>query len=429
MAHRVCGHATRNEEGQEIRLRILCIRTELLHPIDKGGKIRTYGTLRELMKHHHITYLTLDNGEADRQTVRRAQEYSHELIRVRHTPTKKFSPKFYLELVANLVSPLPYAMALYRAPEMEQRIRKLLYMKRKGFDLILCDFLFPDINVPRPHEIPSVLFQHNVEAMIWKRHTEVQRNPLKKLFFRNQWRKMERYERAACHQYDHVIAVSEDDAEAFREWYGLPSVSAVPTGVDTEFFSPSGDVERRPKNLVFVGSMDWMPNQDAVRWFAESMWPEIRKAEPTATFTIVGRRPPQFVQELCMRDNGIEVTGTVEDVRPYLERSAGAVVPLRVGGGTRLKIYEAMAMSRPTVSTAVGAEGLPVTDGDELFLADDPATFVERCLELLRDGERGDRMGLTAQDRVRRDFGWEAAARPFIETCERVAREGAAAAH
>ncbi len=375
------------------------------------------------MKHHHITYLTLDNGEADRQTVRRSQEYCHELIRVPHTPTPKFSPRFYLELLANLVSPLPYAVSRYRSTEMEQRIRKLLYMKMKGFDLILCDFLFPDINVPRPHEVPSVLFQHNVEAMIWKRHTKVQRNPFKKLLFKNQWKKMERYERAACHQYDHVIAVSEDDAEAFREWYGLTNVTSVPTGVDTSFFSPSGTVERRPNSLVFVGSMDWMPNQDAVRWFVDRMWPIIKKAEPTATFTIVGRRPPPFVQELCMRDNGIEVTGTVEDVRPYLERSAATVVPLRVGGGTRLKIYEAMAMGRPTVSTAVGAEGLPVTDGQELYLADDPESFARRALELMANPDKGDRMGQLAQDRVRRDFGWEAAAQPFIEACEQVVQE------
>jgi len=404
-------------------LRILCVRTELLHPIDKGGKIRTYGTLRELMKEHHITYLTLDNGQADRQTVRRSSEYCHELIRIRHEPTPKFSPRFYLELAINLASPLPYAIALYRSTEMEQRIRKLLYMKRKGFDLILCDFLMPDINLPRPHEVPSVIFQHNVEAMIWERHTRVQRNPLKKLFFRNQWKKMERYEREACHQYDHVIAVSEDDANDFRQRYGLTAVTAVPTGVDTQFFSPSGTVQRQPKNLVFVGSMDWMPNQDAVRWFVDQMWPMIRRAEPTATFTVVGRRPPPFVQELCMRDNGIEVTGTVEDVRPYLEQATATVVPLRVGGGTRLKIYEAMAMARPTVSTSIGAEGLSVSDGEELYLADDPETFVRRVLQLLADPDAGDRMGQAAQERVRRDFGWEAAARPFIETCEQVVRD------
>lgn len=378
------------------------------------------------MKHHHITYLTLDDGEADRQTVKRASEYCHELIRVTHTPTPKFSPKFYLELAANLVSSLPYTMARYRATEMEQRIRKLLYMKIKGFDLILCDFLFPDINVPRPHEVPSVLFQHNVEAMIWKRHTEVQRNPLKKFFFRTQWKKMARYERGACHQYDHVIAVSEDDAEAFREWYGLTNVSAVPTGVDTDFFSPSGEVTSLKNNLVFVGSMDWMPNQDAVRWFVDEIWPTIRKAEPTATFTVVGRRPPPFVQELCMRNNGIEVTGTVDDVRPYLERATAAIVPLRIGGGTRLKIYEAMAMGRPTVSTAIGAEGLPVTDGKELFLADDPQSFAKRALELMKDPGAGNRMGKAAQDRVRRDFGWEAAAKPFIEICEAVGEDRAA---
>ena len=405
-------------------MRILWLKTELLHPIDKGGKIRTYFTLRELRRHHHVTYLTLDDGAADPDAVARAGEYCHELVVVPHAPSKKFSLKFYLELAGNLLSPLPYAVARYRSPEMEARIRDATAGDR--FDLVICDFLAPDVNVPRPLPVPTVLFQHNVEAMIWKRHADVQRGVLKRPFFRGQWKKMVRYERDACRRYDEVIAVSDDDRDAMRADYGLEAITAVPTGVDTEFFTPSEAVERIASNVVFVGSMDWLPNEDAMTWFADEIWPRVRSAVPDATLSVVGRRPGPAVRALAERGLGIQVTGRVDDVRPYLERAAVAVVPLRIGGGTRLKIYEAMAMARPTVSTTIGAEGLPLHDGEELHLADDAATFADRVVALLRDPKAAAAMGDRAQRRVRRDFSWESAVRPFIEVCERAAgKDGA----
>ncbi len=399
-------------------MRILWLKTELLHPIDKGGKIRTYFTLQQLVRHHRVTYLTLDPGDGAKDALARAGEYAHEVVRIPHVPARKLGPRFFLELMLNLASSVPYAVARYRSRPMERRIRALV--ASGGFDLLICDFLAPDVNVPRPLPVPTILFQHNVEARIWERHTEVQRSALRRAFFRSQWRKMKRYERAACGRYDHVIAVSEDDRDAMRSEYGAPNVDAVPTGVDTAFFSPSGKIGQIPGNVVFVGSMDWMPNEDAVAFFTADVWPAVREQVPEATLTVVGRKPGAAVRALDGK-NGVEVTGRVDDVRPYLERAAVAVVPLRVGGGTRLKIYEAMAMGKPTVSTTIGAEGLPLTDGEEIHLADEPGDFAARVVDLLRDPAAAADMGATAQSRVRRDFSWESAARPFIEICERVA--------
>ncbi len=404
-------------------MRILWLKTELLHPIDKGGKIRTYFTLQQLIRHHHVTYVTLDAGDGADDALERASEYSHDVISIPHAPARKLSLRFFVELGLNLFSDLPYAVARYRSRPMEERIRALV--ASGGYDLLICDFLAPDVNVPRPAGIPTVLFQHNVEAMIWERHTQVQTGALRRAFFRSQWKKMVRYEGAACRGYDHVIAVSEEDRDAMRAEYGVRNVDAVPTGVDTAFFSPSGQTTQVPANVVFVGSMDWMPNEDAIAFFASDVWPLVRSAVPDATLTVVGRKPGAAVRALDGR-RGVEVTGRVEDVRPYLERAAVAVVPLRVGGGTRLKIYEAMAMGKPTVSTRIGAEGLPLTDGEELHLADDPEAFAARVVALLGDPEAATQMGRTAQARVRRDFAWETAARPFIEICEGVVDRTAA---
>lgn len=400
-------------------MQILWLKTELLHPVDKGGKIRTYNMLKELKRDHHITYLSLDDGSADRAAREQAQEYCHELICVPHEQREKFSKGFYAELLLNLASGYPYAIKKYESAAMRRQILDLTANGR--FDVVICDFLAPAINVPLELSCPTILFQHNVEAMIWKRHFEVQNNPAKKTYLRQQWRKMERFERETCRRFDTVIAVSKEDAEQMREEYAVDQVFEVPTGVDTEFFQPSGAQSIDPHNVVFTGSMDWLPNEDAIRYYTDQILPFIRRAIPDVTLTVVGRNPYPGLVELSRRDPSVVVTGRVDDVRPYMERAAAYVVPLRIGGGTRLKIFEAMAMEKAIVSTSVGAEGLPVRDGRELRIADTPETFAASLAELLKNPEAAKELGQEAGRVVRERFGWIGVAKRFSEICETTA--------
>jgi len=396
-------------------LRILWLKTELLHPVDKGGKIRTFHMLKELKREHHVTYLTLDDGSGAPDAVERASEYCHELVRVEHRTRAKFSAGFYGELAANLVSPLPYFMKKYKSAGMRSEIARLVASDR--FDVLVCDFLQPSVNVPPRLSLPTLLFQHNVEAMIWKRHYEVQTNSLKKTYLYGQWRKSHAYERAACRRFDHVVAVSQEDRETMERAYGLKSVSDVPTGVDTEFFRPRGTETREPHNLVFTGSMDWLPNEDAIRYFTEAILPRVRERVPDVTLTVVGRKPYSSLLELQKRDAAIEVTGRVEDVRPFMERAAAYIVPIRIGGGTRLKIYEAMAMAKPIISTTIGAEGLPVADGTEILLADSPEAFAAGVVRVLTDESFARSLGVRAAQTVRERFGWSKVAEKFASIC------------
>jgi sugar transferase (PEP-CTERM/EpsH1 system associated) len=408
-------------------LRILWLKTELLHPVDKGGKIRTYHMLKELKRAHHITYLTLDDSTAGPTARADAAEYCHELVCVPHHTRTKFSAGFYAELALNLVSPLPYFMKKYESAALRREIAART--ASADFDVLVCDFLQPSVNVPARLALPTVLFQHNVEAMIWRRHYEVQSHPAKRAYLYGQWRKSFAYERAACRRFDGVVAVSREDAETMQRDYGLAAVADVPTGVDTDFFHPRGTGARRPHNLVFTGSMDWLPNEDAIQYFTREIMPRIRAAIPEATLTVVGRNPFPSLLELSRRDPGIEVTGRVEDVRPYMEAAAAYVVPLRIGGGTRLKIYEAMAMELPIVSTTVGAEGLPVRDGQELLLADTPDAFAAAVVRVLHDAALAHVLGTSAARLVRAEFGWAKVAASFAGICEDVlARYGAGAA-
>jgi glycosyltransferase involved in cell wall biosynthesis len=369
--------------------------------------------LKELKRDHHITYLTLDDGTADRSAREQAQEYCHELVCVPHHAREKFSKGFYVELLVNLASPLPYAIKKYESIAMRTEI----ITKEESIDVVICDFLAPAINVPQNLSVPSILFQHNVEAMIWKRHFEVQSNPAKKTYLRGQWRKMERFEKEMCRRFDAVIAVSAEDRDQMRDEYGVNAVFEVPTGVDTEFFRPTGKENLDPHNVVFTGSMDWLPNEDAIRYYTDQIMPMVRRSIPDATLTVVGRNPYPSLLELSRRDPSIIVTGRVDDVRPYMERAAAYVVPLRIGGGTRLKIYEAMAMEKAIVSTTVGAEGLPVSDGKELRIADTPEKFAASVVELLTNAEAARKLGQEAARVVREKFGWNGVAKRFAEIC------------
>jgi len=405
-------------------MNILWVKTELLHPLDKGGKLRSYHMLRELKRNglHRITYITLDDGHGGREARQQAGEYCDELVTIPFHPPAKGSIRFYVDLVLNLFSKLPYAVARYRSAALQRAIDARV--AAGDVDIVVCDFLAPSVNVSEDLPCPAVLFEHNVEALIWKRHSEVAANPLKRGYLAVQWKRMRAFEARECRRYDYVVTVSPEDRILVSQEYTIETVADVPTGVDTAYFTPSGTQPRDRLNMVFTGSMDWMPNDDAVRFFLGGVWPRIRATVPNATFTVVGRNPSAALVALSSQEPGVTVTGRVEDVRPYMERAAVYLVPLRIGGGTRLKIFEAMAMGLPVVSTWIGAEGLPVTDGENIVLADAPEQFANAAVQLLTDQARAHAIGDEAARTVRARAGWDRAAHEFDKICGRVLARG-----
>jgi len=394
-------------------MRILWIKTELLHPVDKGGRIRTYQMLKAMARTHDITYLSLYDGENAPQALDQSREYAQRVVTVDFSPPRRLSAGFAIALIRNMVSSLPYAIQRYQSSEMRAKILELAPKS----DLLVCDFLAPSINVPDGLKVRSALFQHNVEAVIWQRHAQVASDPIRRGYFGEQWRRMERFEAGACRRFSHVVAVSETDAEIFRRRYGVQSVSHVSTGVDVSYFGGARIVPAATQEIVFIGSMDWMPNEDGVKWFVDEIFNGVRARIPDAKFTIVGRNPSPTVKRLASDGVPIEVTGTVDDVRPYLARAAICVVPLRVGGGTRLKIYEAMAAGAPVVSTTIGAEGLPLRDGEHLLIADTPIAQIEAVVSLLANRDRAAALAANAKKFVSEHCSWDAVAESFIAQC------------
>lgn len=375
--------------------------------------------LREIRKQHNVTYLTLDDGTADPDALEKADEYSTEVIAIPHRVAPKFGARFYAELASNLFSRLPYFMVKYRSAAMARRIKEEAGSGR--YDILVCDFLQPSINMPETPGCPTLLFQHNVEAMIWKRHAEASENLLKRAYFTRQWHRTIQYEKEACRRFDTVAAVSREDAELLRSEYGLDNVYDIPTGVDTEYFAERNGSRPSEANIVFTGSMDWLPNHDAMLWFIRDVLPIVRRSVPEASLTVVGRDPFPEIRAAAERDPRINVTGRVADVRPYMSDAAVYAVPIRIGGGTRLKIYEAMSMGLPVVSTTVGAEGLPLDDNKEILLRDSPADFAKAIVRLLLDREKAETLGKNGSDRVRSEFGWARVANRFSEICAQTA--------
>jgi sugar transferase (PEP-CTERM/EpsH1 system associated) len=405
-------------------MQILWLKSDLLLPLDKGGKLRTWHLMRHLAKRHEITYLGFADVEEIRRgsvpaIVDRMKEVAVRVETVPRSDVHKGSARFYADAMLHLVDPLPYAVGKYRSRAFRRRVSELLDEQR--FDLVVCDFLFPAVNLPHPLLCPAVIFTHNVEAEIWRRHAETRAGGLSGLLYRTQYKRMLRYEGRTLTRFDGVLAVSDRDRDTFTRVYPgavRGAISVVPTGVDTEFFAPAPSPEKG-RRLVFTGSMDWLPNEDAMTYFCREILPRIRADIPDVSLDIVGRAPTAAVQKLAA-DHGITVTGRVEDVRPFMRDAAVYVVPLRIAGGTRLKIFEAMAMAKAVVSTSVGAEGLPLEHGRHLMLADEPQAFARSVVRLLRDVGRRREIEQAARALVVERFDWSVAAAEMESALERV---------
>jgi glycosyltransferase involved in cell wall biosynthesis len=399
--------------GASYVVKILWVKTDFLHPTDRGGRIRTLGMIRELHRAHEVHYAALHDPREGEEGPRRAAEYSAKAVPVEYRAVSKASPAFAVQLLQGLASPLPVAVSRWKSEALRGAVEDLL--ARERYDRLVCDFLFPAASLPDISR--AVLFQHNVETAIWRRHAENASNPIRRWFMAGQAARMERFERDVCRRAGYVVAVSDADRDQFRAEFGVERVESVPTGTDLDYFArqpsaPSAD-------LVFVGSMDWLPNEDGVNWFLDEILPGIRAKRPSTTVAIVGRKPSSALRARADADPRLTVTGGVPDVRPYFWGATASIVPLRIGGGTRLKIFEAMAAGAPVVSTRIGAEGLPLENGEHLWLADDPRDFADACLDALENADEARRRVRSAYDLVAGRFSWRAAAAQFAAILER----------
>jgi len=417
-------------------MRILWVKADKLLPVQNGGNIRTYHVLRYLSARHELTFYSYYGGTPDPDYERSLQQQVPGAVAVCTGKRELSGAARGVDYLAHLSAQPPYAVSRFAHAKVQKQLQT--WFRERRFDVAVCDFLDAAVNFPGSLSIPSVLFQHNVESEIWRRHAVTAGNPAKKMMYRMEFRKMLRYERAAVCKFQHVIAVSENDRSLMTRWVDGDRVTVVPTGVDLAHYRPdpaSSDPDSDPTSdanpldasaplVTFVGAMDWEPNVDGVEYFCSEVWPSIKAEVPQARFRIVGRNPHSRVQKWAANaiDHSIEVTGRVTSVVEHLRQSAVIIVPLRIGGGTRLKIYEAMATAKAVVSTTIGAEGLDVHHGRDIILADDPGSFAQAVIMLLRDRELRRRYEKAAVETAAR-YDWPAIGERFSEVLQSVAEK------
>lgn len=397
-------------------MKILWVKPGKLLPLDSGGKLRTYHILRQLASDHQLTYFSYYEGARDAAYETEVLQQFPGTIALASGSAEPAGIGRGLDYLRRLVSPAPYAVSRFTHRRVRATVNALL--EGGAFDVAVCDFLASAPNFPKKLATPTVLFQHNVEALLWQRRAELEDRWQDRMIARLEYAKMRRYEPSQVRRFDHVIAVSEQDKAMMSSTVGPARITVVPTGVDLASFRYDPAVAPSGPHVIFTGSMDWNPNVDGVEYFCREIWPSVLARVPDARFQIVGRRPHPRVQRLASAS--VEVTGTVPSVVDYLRQAAVFVVPLRIGGGTRIKLYEGMAMGKATVSTTIGAEGLDVQHGRDIRLADAPGAFADAVVEMLQDDDVRRRYEAAAAATARQ-YDWSVIGRRFADVLQRTA--------
>lgn len=368
------------------------------YPPRFGGAARVYHLLRVLAREHRVTLLCFASP-AEAAELPPLRELGVAVHTVDYPPAARWKRLYQLRsLVARA-----YCDYLHASRQMTAALDALL--ARQRFDLVQVEFGDFGGYYTLPGSVIRILDEHNVEYRLFERTWRQEQSPLRRLYYRLEARKLRHDELDACRRVDAILTTSDVDRAILAPQVDGTPIRVVPNGVDTSFFTP-GPAPADPTRVVFTGAIDYQPNTDGVRYFCAEIWPRIRQAAPDTTFAIVGKDPPPQVRALA--GDRVLVTGTVPDVRPWMRSAAVFVVPLRVGGGTRLKILEAMATGRAVVSTSLGCEGLDVTPGEDILVADTPAGFADAVVRCLREPALRDQLGARGRALVERRYRWDA---------------------
>ena len=299
----------------------------------------------------------------------------------------------------SLLAGTSYNVERFRSPALEARLGAIAAEWRP--DVVLLESLFAVPSLPalrRATGAPAVLRSVNVEHEIWDRLAANARGPLLRPWLRLLASRLRAYEVATMDSVDAILPVTAEDAATYRRLGARVPLFVTPVGMNArEWPDLSGRGE--PETLVFLGSLDWRPNLEAVRWFVGEVWPRVRAEHPLARFRVAGSNPPPELAEETLHD-GVEILGRVADARAFFASGSAMVVPLLSGGGVRVKILEAMALGVPVVSTRLGATGIAAENGREILLADDAASLASACGRLLGDREAAVRLGRAGRAKI-----------------------------
>lgn len=364
-----------------------------------------------------MSVLSLDPTDGQAEALRVTGEYCRRVVTLPSRSHAAGVVEKRLRQLGSVLSPWSYEWLAHRDPEFGAAFARLL--EEEHFDVVQFEFAhmaaYGAKRTGAPGAGPAfVLDEHNIEYDVARQTARAGQSVPRRAYSAINWRKIRREERRTWARLDGCTLTSESDQAMLLADAPKTRTAVIPNGVDLDFFQPPADrTAREPGTVLFFGAIDYYPNTEGLLFFLREIWPLLRSRTPGLRLCIVGRRPPDVI--LAHRAPDVEITGAVDDVRPYIERAAVVVAPLRIGGGTRLKILEALAMGKAVVSTSLGAEGLAIVSGRELFIADDPAGFARDVTKLLGEPELADRMGEAGRRLVAARYGWGASIERLVE--------------
>jgi glycosyltransferase involved in cell wall biosynthesis len=393
------------------RLELLYVSIFPPSPPRYGAQRRIQGILQALSRNHNITALSLISPDLEPGKAERAmREYCREVVLIPSRPWEGLG-KRYLQ-ARSLFSTRSYERSFYSLPDLRRALDRLLSRRRYQFVNLEFPFLahLELAQAPVGDALPLlVLDEHNIEFDLLRQMAGTEHGLARRLYNSMNWPKVRREELSAWRRFDGVTFTSATDEARARTLMPSLRSAVIPNSVDVDYFRPrAADPPSDGCTVMFFGAINYFPNIDGVLFFAREVWPLLAASHPRARLKIVGQHPTREI--LALHGPRVEVAGVVDDLRPHLARAAVVIVPLRIGGGTRFKILEAMAMAKPIVSTAIGAEGIDVVPGRNILLADTPVDFAAAVGRILDDAGMAAPMGREGRGLVEERYSWEAAA-------------------
>lgn len=405
-------------------MNLLWISQNIPYPPKTGVLQRNYNLLREASRLADVYLLAVFKrdilpGEYDLEEAKRELGKLCRRIEVVHLPIESSRIALYGMALSSLFTHDPLSVNWVKSAGMRQQLRQLI--NEVKFDLVHFDTISLATYRDEVGRTPKILNHHNIESHLLKRRTLFEKNPLKRLYYALEGNKLERYERAACAEFDTNFTVSELDKQRLLELVPNARANVMANGVDVDYFKPDGTAAV-PGNLLMASGMNWFPNRDAVLHMCNDIWPLLVQQVPQLSWTIVGASPPQEVLDLATHDPRVTVTGFVDDVRPYLSQAEIYLCPMRDGGGTRVKILDALAMGKAIVSTSMACEGINVTRGKNVLFADSPREFVDQIQRLHNDPALRQELGREARKFVIDNYSWPVIGRKLSTVYQRLTR-------
>lgn len=390
-------------------MNLLWISHNVPYPPKTGVLQRNNNLLREASRRADIYLLAVFRsdilpGEYDLEAATRELGKLCRRVEIVYLPTETSRAVLYWTAFASLFTADPFSVNWAKSRAMRSQLRHLLESVK--FDIVHFDTIGLAAYRDDVGAVPKILNHHNMESHLLRRRVEFETHPLKRFYYAREAEKLERYQQRVCPEFDVHLTVSEVDRERLLEFVPGIRAEVIANGVDVDYFR-AGGLQQTPGNLVMASGMNWFPNRDAVLYMCDEIWPRLCAKMPDLSWTVVGASPPQRLLDLARHDSRITVTGFVDDVRPYLDRAEIYLCPMRDGGGTRLKILDALAMSKPIVSTTLGCEGIDVTPGVDVLLADTPDEFVEQVARLRSDSFLRQSIANAARELAIGRYSWD----------------------